>query len=607
MSGTANSGAPSRSSPGQTATRPPVASSGAAAEDKTTSKVPPAPPASGGTASRARSAEATAAQSGRPPASRRAQGWHTAVDGGAGVGPKTASILSSNTSSLGRRHSVQFSEDTLLDTPSARAQAHGARSKEDAAFRLNMVDFLGVMYGDKADGASATSVVPASAGSSGAGGGATSGPSARASMYRSAATAPQAQPPSPSNAGGKGPQIKGKTAATAVPLGRQGNSSGRGAGIASGSSGRSGDGIDMLVEHLVRAYSSRMNMAAERGGLMGMDDGAEMPISYNSGRTKGPVTGRRAAPDASEVSTFVSHALDSFFTPATQRGANQLTSTKSILSSLGLDQNFARLLSFKTNSNLPPDQDNDDESTDLKPVHIGEQALFRSVDSRTADVSVSKSMSVMRGVIPPVPYEEGSAAASKGPSRNSADSLNGKKSAASSGSSNGQAVLEASLNSAEVRQPAKGSGGRRAVTVTTARVASLNNEKSFTLDSKALLSADGGADDSWGDVDAEAAEAAKAERETKKKASGQTDGGTLVKGARSLLELAKDRTAIQDLVEQETLSRNVVMALEQQFRGYVASAMADAKTPGDARVRRRASDSNSNTVTHAGVAAAAKK
>lgn len=500
------------------------------------------------------------------------------MDSSHSIGPKTASILSSDADTMGRRHSVQFSEDTPMKTPSPRSQAHAARgnAKDDTAFRLNMMDFLNVMYDNKVhDGTGAESekqpVAPTTTSGGGSGATATSsstGPRARASMYRNAATAPQPQPPSPSAAGKtKCPQITGKTATStaAMPMRTQGRQSGLSAGMARGVSGRAGDGIDMLVDHLVRAYSSRMGMGGDRGGGL-MDDGGEAPISYNSGRRKGPITGRHATSDATDVSTFVSNALDTFFTAGSSHGVNQLTSTKSILSSLGLDENFAKLLSFKAQSGLSngPDDDVDDESAQLKPVYIGEQAKFQSVTSHPVDVSVSKSMGAMHGGgLPPLSADDKAGT----PSRE-----------------NGGDGVPANV------------GGRRTTAMATAareNVHGATKDVSFTLDSKALLgTGEGDSDDSWGVVDAAAAAASEAEKMKANSAS--------AKGTRSSSQPTKDSTAIQDLVKQETLSRNVVAALETQFRGYLATTLTDDKGATAVRGRRKPNDARSATAVPAG-------
>lgn len=480
------------------------------------------------------------------------------------TGRRTGSILATEGSGLGRRHSVQFSADTPLSTPSARAQSTAARAaaRGDADFRQNMVDFLGVMYGDKAEGggaATATATATATAGT--APPIPTTAPRARASMYRNAVAAPQAQPVSPDgNAGArKGPQIRGNTTATAVPIGAR---------ATGGSSG--GDGIDKLVDHLVRAYSSRMGAGNERG--LGIDDGGEVPISYIGGRRRGPITARRGANEA-EVNDFVSQALDSFLGPiGSSRNANQLQSAKSILSTIGMDENFANLLSFKTHSNLPSGGVDSEESAQLQPMYIGEQAMFRSVQGN--DVSISKSMGVMRGVIPPATGDGG---ADSGRANRAA----GKPPVARA-SARVAVDLEKSLDSDRA-------GG-----------AALNCDKSFTLDSRALAGGED-SDDSWANVDAEATKLTKQEREKQaRKAAAERGGanmgrssGALVNSTRSLLGLAKVRTAIVELVEEEALSRNVVAALEQQLRGYFAAAHRDSKGAPTVRGRRKTSTEDS--------------
>ncbi|KPI90315.1 hypothetical protein ABL78_0542 [Leptomonas seymouri] len=519
--------------------------------------------------------------------SRRAQGWHSAVGGGqtAGIGSTTGSNaaigdrqsdsdnkgLMHNRASSGipRRLSVQFNEEVLGNEPTVPALPKlrmVTSNKDDTAFRQNMSDFLSVMYGDRT-GNSGTGTASAGMPTTANGGSA----GASHNVAQKSVTSPShrrgSSHLSPSEV--KGPLVKGLTA--------------------NGSRYGTEDHIDTLVNTLVRAYSrqtisSRSDFHGSSGGPD--DDNANM---YNRSRQQNyrrAVASSRLGQgsgyggiETKEVSVFVSQAMDSFIGPGglLQQG---LPSTRSVLSSLGVDKNIFRLMSFKTNSNMQDvDTVEDSLGTKLEPMYVGEQAMFKSVGTRPQmnDISVSKSM---RGVIPSsYALEEGinggggigagtaqrevnSGAEphrrSNGPLKNRLEGINlsldgeanvGKRDG-NGGQKDGFASKRAVVNSL---------GGKGNT--------NMNMTRCMSLDSKALGmgvgNGNGGdADDSWED-DAPIPPT--------------TSTQVLVSSTRSLLNYSKAcnnvavERALKELFEEEQLKRDVVMAVERQLQGYIFS------------------------------------
>ncbi|AYU81238.1 hypothetical protein LdCL_310010700 [Leishmania donovani] len=503
--------------------------------------------------------------------SRRAQGWHLAVGGGAPPGTAGANHSALDAKMLGSsgansgialRSSVQFSKDTRYsqNSPSVPRVFHGAASDEAADFRQNMADFLTVMYGDK----TASGVVGIDEKSVGA-------PHAKGKAFvaesgiPAALLAAESGPlPRVSSSGGvspgsKGPLVKGLTANSRRHS--------------------QGDHIDTLVESLVRAYSRRTTSArGEFQGTTGPDD--DRPITYNVARQTNYCR-TQASPRLSrgngvgagsghnhEVSVFVSQAMGNILSPGGIRGQGAV-SNRSILSSLGLDRNLFNLMPFQTRSNLE-NVTEEDSDTLLEPVYVGKQAMFRSVGTRPniSDISVSKSM---RGVMSSAPRECG-----KNGHRNTTQVPLRGDSGGPRRSSGGTVPLwqrqglgrsKQSLDSVEVMDKSRVNqrGGSGAGGSTKNRNATL----SMSLDSKALGKA-GGADeedDSWSDEPAGILATKVMEGESP----------AIVSSARSLLDYCKTRAdvtlqkALGALQDEEQLKRDVVIAVEHQLCVYIHS------------------------------------
>ncbi|CAJ1031280.1 hypothetical protein, conserved [Leishmania lindenbergi] len=496
--------------------------------------------------------------------SRRAQGWHSAVTGGAPPRTTSANRPASDTKSLGgsaahsgivRRSSVQFSKDSLVSQNSSRTPRD-----EASEFRQNMADFLMVMYGDKTAsgvvGADEKDGAPHAKGKAGPGESRIPGalleagrePPWRAGSSRSVSSR------------SKGPLVKGLTA-----------NSGRNPQV---------DRIDTLVESLVRAYSRRTTSArGEFQGIPGVDD--DNPITYNGPH---PSSCRRAltSPRLShgnsigtgsghtdEVSAFVGQALDNILNPGGILGQGAV-SNLSMLSSLRLDRNLFDLMPFQTQSNLQNViTEEEDSGTMLKPMYVGEQAMFRSVGTRPSitDISVSKSM---RGMIPAAPPESGKghylnttqaplSGDSGGPPRSSGgpslcppkQTLGDKK----------RSLDSEVMENAFVNQRGSGALGGDAKNKSIVHC--------MSLDSKVLGRAVGAddEDDSWGDEPAGILA-------TKAKDSGSSG---IDSSARSLLDYSRARAnvtlqkALGTLQVEEQLKRDVVIAVEHQLCGYITS------------------------------------
>ncbi|GET91041.1 hypothetical protein, conserved [Leishmania tarentolae] len=503
--------------------------------------------------------------------SRRAQGWHLAVGGGAppGTAGSNHSALdgkalrssgANNTTSL--KSSVQFSKETLdsRGSPLASKGVHGAAHDEAANFRQNMADFLTVMYGNK----TASGVV-----GKGEKGGA---PDATEEALTAQLGTPGAllkagrRPVLPGRStggvspGSKGPLVKGLTASSQYHS--------------------KGDHIDTLVESLVCAYSRLTTSAVgEFQGTTGPDD--DNPITYSGSRQSScfraqgstQVSRGNAVSTGSgknnEVSEFVCQAMGNIFTPGGIRGQGTVSS-RSILSSLRLDKNLFNLMPFPTHSNLGNVTRDEDSGTLLEPVHVGTQAMFRSVGMRPDmnSISVSKSM---RGVIPPVPSDSG-----KGSHLSTTQTPLSGDSGGPRGSSRGSLPLsqrqglgkfKQRLDSDEVmtksranQRDGSGAGGNGNIRT---------HALSMSLDSKALGKA-GGADDgedSWGDEPADML--------TTKVMEG--GGPAMVLSARSLLDYCKTRTnatlqkALEAMQDEEQLKRDVVIAVEDQLFVFIRS------------------------------------
>lgn len=412
-----------------------------------------------------------------------------------------------------RRSSVQFAEDTKKEDEVIRRPSAGKDT--NGGFRQNMSDFLTVMYGAEGKNVASTTKPPIASGGK-------DNPLShnRASMYKSAAGNTSSR-----GSGGavmKGPLVKGKTAHDGA------------------------DNIDTLVDHLVRAYSRKStgNGFGGTGGGVG-----DAPVSYGNRTTVSPGSYRHRQGQSSEVSDFVSQALDGFL------DNTSLSSKKSMLSSLGVDQNFAKLLSFHPNSNMINEDDDSDNSL-LEPRKIGEQAMFKSIGSRLQqpDASISKSVE-MRGIIPPPPSGEEVMTGLSAPKAKARANTN-----------------DMSLNSAQLTAPKR-----------PAQPKGKSLARPMSLDSRAL----GGhleADDSWGDVDAEAAELEKKEKAKVEAAAvpaapaGAHNGkGPAVSNMRSLMNYSKERAALTEAIakleEEEELNRNVTIAVEKQLRGYLVTGV----------------------------------
>lgn len=504
--------------------------------------------------------------------SRRAQGWHLAVGGGAL--PSTASanhsaldaklLRSSGASSgIALRSSVQFSKDTLYSQSALSVPRvfHGAARDEAADFRQNMADFLTVMYGDK----TASGVVGTD--EKGVGAPHASGKAfvAEPDIPAALLAAESGPPPRVSSSGGvppgsKGPLVKGLTANSRRHS--------------------QGDHIDTLVESLVRAYSRRTTSArGEFQGTTGPDD--DRPIIYNVARQSNYCRAQ-ASPRLSrgngagtgsghnnEVSVFVSQAMGNILSPGGIRGQGAV-SNRSILSSLGLDRNLFNLMPFQTQSNLENVTEEEDSDTLLEPVYVGKQAMFRSVGTRPniSDISVSKSM---RGVMSSAPREcgkNGHLNTTQAPLRG--DSGGPRRSSGITAplwQRQGLGKSKQSLDTVEVMDKSRANqrGGSGAGCSTKNRNATL----SMSLDSKALGKA-GGADeedDSWSDEPAGTLATKVMEGESP----------AIVSSARSLLDYCKTRAdvtlqkALGALQDEEQLKRDVVIAVEHQLRMYIHS------------------------------------
>lgn len=550
--------------------------------------------------------------------SRRAQGWHSAVGTGGPGGGGDASTASGNTgirethsnlegkglshsranSGMPRRSSVQFNvdaTDTNTSTPRAIPKSRLPTSnKDDVAFLQSMADFLTAMYGDRTTGSGAGDTTENPVGGGAAGGNRSSasrGGKGRGDISRAQCSASPHFPPS----GAKGPLVKGLTA----------NSSRH----------TTGDRIDTLVDTLVRAYSRQAT--SSRGDFQGttgsLDD--DNPISYNRprhqnyrravasprlARGSGASSGNGGA-DTNEVSVFVSQAMDSFIGPGGLRQQG-LPSTRSVLSSLGVDKNIFGLMSFQTKSNMQDVDavEDDDEDTKLEPIYVGQQALFKSVGTRPNmnDASVSKSM---RGIIPAMLELDAEVASddSGGAQRRVSSSNtraarhfgNGPQMGPLNNSNlsldSGAGLGKQDSNSSQPESDGGGAGPRAGTHRFSATNHSNNNNKSVTrcmsLDSNALGAATAGGgvkgrveeDDSWGDDGAAPPPAPPPPP--------VAGGPVVVSTARSLLDYSKTlhsaavEKALGELREEEQLKRDVVVAVERQLRGYIISLESEER------------------------------
>lgn len=403
------------------------------------------------------------------PSSKRAQGWHAAVDTtkpSKGFSSTTSSILRQERSARlqhahtgdapyaqrTHRPSVQFTADTKDQDGFLEKMP----LREKTAFRQNMVDFLGTMYGDS---------VPEDP------------PTVKeAEVSRKFST---------KSSVGRGDV--GEMFATTMPM---------------ESSRQGGDKIDILVDKLVRAYSSKAGMMTE-----GKDTGTQ-PVRY--------YTKREVSSGPQEISNFVSQAFDSIIPHSNSQRTPP--SNRSMLTSLGLDESFAHLLSFQSRTNLVDDRDDDKSVSAVKPLDVGDQAMFRTVVDRP---NVSGSLE-MRGPLP---------------------------------------------------NPDAEATGKLAQ-----RYLSLMSEKSsMSLYSGATEGSE--RSDTWSKLDAQARAVDAGVTRTPvpplnlvTKTNVSEPATHLVNGTRCVQALSRQQMIIRTLINEEELSRNVILAVEQQLRGYMEKA-----------------------------------
>ncbi|KAG5471928.1 hypothetical protein CUR178_02593 [Leishmania enriettii] len=542
-------------------------------------------------------------------ASRRAQGWHSAVGGGAAPGAVGASRTESAAKALGNsvaistgaaKSSVPFSKADLCSHGSPRPPkpSHGAARDEAADFCRNMADFLTVMYGDKtvrgvvgSDGKQDARHADAEAGS-----GESDAPVELLASRRG-------PPPYVSSSCGVSPRGKG-------PLVKGGT-------IISGQRSQS-DHIGTLVESLVRAYSRRAtSMRGDFQGTTGPDD--DNPITYCGSRPShcrrapasprpsyGSGAGTGSGHGGEEVSTFVSQAMDNILGPGGIRG-QRAVSNLSILSSLGLDKNFSNLMHFPTRSSLQNAiAEAEDSDAVLQPMYVGEQAMFRSVGTKPNidDISVSKSMQG-RASSPPYGFgKDGGLNTTQAPLRGSSggprpssrglsppsqrQALGNRKSGVDANTAIGKTGANERVGSV-----AGGTAGTQCV------------ELCMSLDSKALGIARGAddEDDSWDDEPAGAL------------ASKAADGGgpATVASTRSLSDYSKApaniplQKALGAVQGEEQLKRDVVMAVAHQLWCYVTSLEQEERAKKGRGAAEISNLREGNAETSAGSAPAAER
>ncbi|CCW65208.1 unnamed protein product [Phytomonas sp. EM1] len=393
---------------------------------------------------------------------------------------------------------VKPDANPTVTAPAHSNFSHGGREGE--TLLKNVVDLLSVMYGNKSivgedkqepHGVHAVSA-PGSAGHR---------LSTRASLYKRTL---------------RTLQLSHTATETTVPIGGPLADE-----VAKAKSVGENDYIGQLLDYLVRTYSTQRTS----------DDSAvardERWTNYilNSGEKSALAqfgSLRNTQRNNIDMSNFVNHTLDTFLRPGTQ-----LNSTCSMLSNLEMDTNFANLLSFHTKSNLQNNMDELEEMTEtLKPMFVGQQAMFKSIGSTPKDESNDSSLSTLCTMRMPKPYL----------------TISQKGCASGTGS-----VPPSS--------------------------------QSMTLDSKALdlchgrdtfddLPAGGGARSSFLPEPIAAPCAARA------------DGGE-----HTLPNRVEECPLLSELVRQEVLSRNILLALEQQLRGYIVSAY-NTKIEAFRRLRR---------------------
>ncbi|CCW71617.1 unnamed protein product [Phytomonas sp. Hart1] len=142
------------------------------------------------------------------------------------------------------------------------------------------------------------------------------------------------------------------------------------------------DYVGRLLNHLVRTYSTQMDL--DDGVVAGGEGRKNSIINGDEKRaSNGFLSSGNISKKNIDMLNFVNQTLDGFLRPnARQRSA------VSMLSELEMDTNFSRLLSFHTHSNLQNNIDDLDKTTEpLKPKFIGEQAIFKSIRSFTKSKS----------------------------------------------------------------------------------------------------------------------------------------------------------------------------------------------------------------------------
>ncbi|KAG5497523.1 hypothetical protein JKF63_03787 [Porcisia hertigi] len=529
-------------------------------------------------------ASASAAQAGNfstatTKGSRRVQGWHSAVSGGApfnvaGTNHSTLDSLALGSSApigdIAIQSSVQDSENVLLDhhrSPCAQNFLHGAAGDEAVDFRQSMTDFLTMLYGEKTvsgaarsegnDSASNTKGKTTSAGESGI-------PDAPLPVKR--VSLPFMNSSRGASSSRKGPVVRGLTANSGHHT--------------------QGDRIDTLVNSLMRAYSRRSASARSDFHSTSVPDD-DHPVLYSSPRQcnfwrvsasprlgPGKAGATFNANDDDEVSVFVSQAIDNIFGPAAIRG-QRAASNLSILSSLGLDKNLFDLMSFQAQSNLQNAMAGEEDSDSvLQPVYVGEQAVFRSLGTPpNKDVSISHSM---RGMIPPALH---------GPENY--DCLDTTQTPLHAGIRGRQRF---SGNSGFLRQLTRDSvlspdgdggivdagtepqGGRDMKGDAKARIMG----RCMSLDSKSLRATGGEdfEDDSWGD--GPAGILAVKGRSSGSSAALSSSHGHLP-GSKPRAK-GSTQQALGALQDEEKLKRDIMIAVERQLCGYITSLEVEERS-----------------------------
>ncbi|KAG5471278.1 hypothetical protein LSCM1_01351 [Leishmania martiniquensis] len=504
-------------------------------------------------------------------ASRRAQGWHSAVGGGAPPGAVGASHSNLDAKALGvgdpnsiiaATSSVHYRRSDVSDQGSPRPSTsrHGAARDYAVDFRQNMADFLTVMYGDKT-----VRGVVGSDGSEGAHPADGKVGPGESGIPVEPLAARRGPPPPTASSCGVPPRAKGPLTKRRPSL--------------SGHRSQS-DHIGTLVESLARAYSRRATSTrGEFQAATGTDD--DHPITYSGTRqsstcratasphlSHGNGVGTGCGHDSDEVSVFVSQAMGNILGPGGLRGQGAV-SNLSLLSSLGLDKNFFNLMHFPTQSSMQHVTGEEDSDTMLVPMHVGEQAMFRSVGTRPNmnDISVSKSM---RGVLSSSPHrceKDVHLNNTLAPMRDSSEDPR-QASRPLPPSSQRQALVH-DKHTVDANAVMKTGVNQRGGSGSVGNAERPRVELCLSLDSKALGLA-GGAndeDDSWGDAPASALAAV------------AVGGGSpaIVPSARSVLDCSRAppnltlQKALGALQDEEQLKRDVVMAVEHQLRGYIAS------------------------------------